>query len=161
MFKQDIEATQKVASLTDTNPALPKNATLRLRSEAGSTDRASSLLGNLTITHSPTKELGGGFRHVVRMNYRAQGSIPGASAYVVVVNNDSVLGEARAAQCFLALIAAMAQLSGTAVLTAAEVDDNGRTTTFKDLEGSPLPWEDVFNSTFPNEVLPRLLGRES
>lgn len=161
MFVNDITATQKVAVQTETSPALPKSAPLRLRSEAGATDRANSLLGNLTINHSPTKEFGGGWRHVVRMNLRAQGTIPGASAYLVVVHKDSVDGEARAISAFNSLMTALPQLDGVLTLPDGLITSDGVAEGFHNTvldEDVTVQWAQNYILA---SVMPRLLGRES
>lgn len=160
MFKQDIVATQKAATLTATHPAIPASVTLRLRSENGTTDRANSLLGNLTIAHSSTKELGGGFRHVVRLNLREQGDIPGASVYFVIVNQDSLLGESRAIQCFLSLIGLLPTLTGDLVTDPTSVDDLGCVLSYKDSNDDSVNAGDAIQLA-ATTFLPRLLGRES
>lgn len=160
MFINDIVGVQVPASLTETHPALPKHVTLRLRSENGATDRANSLYGSLKIAHSTTKEVGGGYRHVSRVDLRAQGDIPAAAAYDVIINNDSVLGEARAAQAWLAKLVALCQLDGVNSVSDTDVNSNGFVTQFRDAEGVGVTWEAALEHAFL-AIIPRLLGRES
>lgn len=111
MFKNNITVAQKPATASETHPALPPSVALKLRSENGATDRGDSHYGNLTIAHSKTKEMGGGYRHVVRLNLREQGDIPPASAYLVIINRDTLPGEDRALQAVQGLLGALIALA--------------------------------------------------
>lgn len=161
MFTNDIVGAQKGVTLSATHPALPETAILRLRSENGSTDRANSLLGNFTIAHSTTKELGGGYRHVARLNYRQQGDVPPASVYIVTVHPDSVDGEQRARECFIALLAALVQLDGQYKVLDGDVEAGGLIGGLTAIDGeTPVTWDTAIAGLY-NNVLPRLFGRES
>lgn len=162
MFKNNVTLPQIVRSATDLHPALPAVATLRMRSENGATNRGDSLFGEMTIKHSPTKELGGGYRHVIRVDLREQGDIKPAFAYLVIGNHDSVAGEGRAKEAVNALFSALFSLNDTVDVEFADVstgvatsyiagEDTGKT--LNDLVGDSA-W------SYTN-VLNRLLARES
>lgn len=107
MLKNNVTLPQKAATASELHPALPKISTLRLRSENGASIRGDSLFGELSINHISTKELGGGYRHTVRVNLREQGDIPPAGAQLTIINRDTVAGEDRARQAVHALLAAL------------------------------------------------------
>lgn len=159
MFKNNFVGAQAPTTLTATHPALPELATLRLRQENGSTDRANPEYGNVTIAHSATKEFGGGFRHVLRNNLREQGDIAPASSHVVITNRDTLVGEARAAQSVYGLIGLLATLHEDIEITNADAD--GLPLDFSIAGVGSKNWDEVLTSSQFKEGIQRLVGRES
>lgn len=160
MFKNNFVASQKEVASSATHPALPGMATLRLRSENGTTERANPEYGSVTVNHTPTKELGGGFRHVVRNNLRAQGDISPASAHIVAIGRDTLEGEGRCVQAIFGLLGVLAQLHED--ITIISVNGDGLPLLFQIGDSEPtMTWTDVLSSNEFKAGLERLVGRES
>lgn len=162
MLKNNVKLPQKAATASELHPALPKVSTLRLRSEMGSSIRGDSLFGEISINHIQTKELGGGYRHTVRVNLREQGDIPPAGAQLTIINRDTVAGEDRGRQAVQALLAALATLGDTpdySDLADSQVDSEGRVTGLGVVGTTELPIG-VYTLTV-DDTLRRVIGRES
>jgi len=161
MFKNNVTLSQIARSATDLHPAIPAIATLRLRSENGASDRGDSHYGSVTIKHSPTKELSGGFRHVVRVDLREQGDIKPAFAYLVIGNHDSVAGEGRAVEALQALFYALLSFNDGVDITG--VNGDGLVTSFSSGATTDLSVDDLLAdaATGVTAFAQRLLARES
>lgn len=162
MFKNNVTVPQVARTATDLHPALPSICNLKLRSENGATNRADSLFGELSVKHSPTKELGGGFRHVVRVDLREQGDIKPAFAYFVIGNHDSVAGEDRAVEALNALFNVLFTLNDDVTITSVE-GSTGKVTGYHNGTDPDLTVNDLINEGSTNflQTIRRLLARES
>lgn len=76
------------------------------------TIRSNAVVGDLSIAHSQTKEFAGaGKRHLVRIDLKANGTLPGAYAYLVLGHPDSSTAPARALEAYNLLRSALIVLS--------------------------------------------------
>lgn len=93
--------------------------------------RTNSRLGSLTISQTPTKEVGaGGKRTLFRFDLKANGLLPAASAYVVLTSSGVLSGPARTVEAFgllmssLLTVATQENTADTGLLTPLAVSSD-------------------------------------
>jgi hypothetical protein len=109
MFLDPLTIVAKTRSAVAENGILAITSPLKFRktstSDNGRVTRANNALGELVISQAPTKEYGsGGKRTLVRFNLKQNGTLPGASAHLVVTSAPGLEGPARASEALGLLI---------------------------------------------------------
>lgn len=86
----------------------------------GKTIRRSTDLGDVTIAHTQTSEYGGAYRHLLSVDLKPNGNIPGAKAQLVIVQPNVTLGTQRAKEAAVLLLNALVFLGADRSTVASD-----------------------------------------